>query len=573
MTVSSVLRGYQRPYLSIWLHSIFITILALVPFIYLLQVHERVYSSRSWETLFFLTLIVALALLTWGVLTHFRNEALRAIGFQIDAALRTKVFDAVHRSGEQDAFRAYQDIANLRSGITGPLVAHVFDASLTPIFIVVLFLLHPVFGWVALGYVAVLASLSQGSRRIWRDMRQSTKDPEDRAFGFGLASAAKQEVVRAMRLLPGVRRHWSGLQAEATRTQMAGQSSAGLVDAIIATLERGQLVLVIGVSALLYLGNEITAATGFAAFMIMRRGVGPILAVAKNWPVLQETRDAMARIDALLDRHSPPPKAPLPALVGQITCAHAGHVTRQGQTILSGVHFALPAGVILGVIGPSGAGKSTLLRMLCGAIPTNAGALTIDDFPIEQWPEDQIGPALGYLPQSVDLLPGSIHDNVARFEGASEAVTEMVVDALGLAGALPIVQAQDRGLEFPLGPEGSPLSGGQRQRIGLARAFYGRPKLLLLDEPSASLDAASETALCDSLVALKEAGSTVIFTTHKAGMLEICDYVLVIMNGYMHSFSTRDDMRNRFRLSGNAMMSLADQGSEQMRGPARKLGA
>lgn len=556
MTVSSVIRKYRRHYLLIWLHSIFIALLALVPFLYLLQVHERVYTSRSWETLWFITGAVVFCLIVWGILTFQRGEALSAIGHRMDDELRTEVFDAVHRSGEQDAFRAYGDIATFRRGATGTFVSSLFDASLTPVFIGVLFLLHHVFGWVALAYIVVVTLLSYRSRKIWQRTRKEAKPLEDRAFAFGLSTAAKGETIRAMYLLPGVRRLWAGLQNQASEVYIEGQRQAGSIDAALATLRHAQLVIVLGVGAVLYLQDEITTATAFAAFIIMMRGVSPILTIASNWPVLQETQDAMSRLNELLEKYAPETKTSLPDLQGQVTCEHVGSVTPGGKKILNGIHFTIPKSSILGVIGPSGAGKSTFLKLLAGGQKPSLGSVKIDRFPISQWPPEQLGPSIGYLPQSVDLLPGTIWDNVSRFDIRNEETNAKVLEALRMAGALEMVQQKDVGLDFELAMDGAPLSGGQRQRLGLARAFYGSPKLVIMDEPNSALDADGERVLAYSITELKRAGGTVVFSTHKADLLEICDYILVIMDGYQHSFSTRNDILNRFKVGGNKTVSI-----------------
>lgn len=565
MTVFSLLRKYGAAYRTIWVHSIFIAVLALMPFLYLMQVHERVHMSRSWDTLWFLTAIFGLALSVLGILSYYRAEALRAIGYLIDEDLRTQVFDAVHRSGANDAFRGYTDIAAFRNGTTGSFASNLFDATFAPLFIAVLFVLHPAFGWMGVGLILVVAGLSYQSRKIWQAVKAVSKPLEDRAFAFGLATASKHEIVRVLDLLPGVRRVWAGIQDEVAAVQLDGQGRAAVYDAILLTLERSKIVIVIGLGAVLYLLEEITAATGFAAFIVMLRGLGPVIAVARNWTVLQEVQDAATRIVTLLDKYPFVERATLPPLVGAIACEHVGLAAPNGQPILTGIKFILPAGSILGVIGPSGAGKSSLLRLLVGGQAPSQGAVKIDGFPVEQWPQDQLGPALGYLPQGVDLLPGTILQNVSRFQPKSEATNAQAIEALRMAGALDMVQTRGRGLDFQLGPEGAPLSGGQKQRIGLARALYGQPKLVVLDEPNAALDAESEHALSQSLIDIRARGGTVVFSTHKAGLLSVCDYILVVLDGYMHSFATRDEMFAQLQLSGNKILQLPNAQNDDRR--------
>ena len=555
MTVSSVIQNARGGYVRIWLHSVFITLLALTPFIYMMQVTERVYTSHSWETLGFISALIAFLLVVWGMLDHYRTNALQAIGYRIDHELREGVFDAVHRGDRPEAFRAYGDIGTLREGLTGTLIKSMMDASLSPVFIAVLFILHPVFGLVALAYIAVLALLSARARSIWKSVRAESRGHEDQAFSFGLSTATRRETIRAMNILPGVRREWADLEDRASDIVLRGHGRAGILDSAISVLQQAQLVILVGTGATLYLLEQVSATAGMAAFIVMMRGVGPVVSVARNWSVLYELRAAAERLDVVLADAPAEPLTALPAMQGHVSCENVVFMGADGKAVLSGIRFEVPAGSIVGVVGPSGAGKSTLMRLLSGAARPSSGTVKIDGFPLETWPAYQHGPATGYLPQGMDLLPGTIWQNVTRFAAYDPAETDAVTDALRMAGALDIVQGRGRGLDFRLQDGGAPLSGGQRQRIALARAFFRMPKVLVLDEPNSALDAEGEKNLVYSLTELKRAGSTVFFSTHKANLLGICDYILVIMDGYMHSFSTRDDMLGRLTTAGNPLLS------------------
>ncbi len=559
MKVSDVFATVRSAYAKIWVHSVFIALLGLVPFIYMMQVSERVYTSRSWETLWFITGLILFLMLVWAVLGYFRSSALRALGYQIDESLRGRVYDAVHRTGSPDAFRAYGDISTLRNGLTGPIVESFFDASLSPVFVAVLFLLHPAFGWFAVAYIGTVGVLTWRSKKAAQDSQAAARQEEDRAFGFGMATAAKADVIRAMEILPGVRREWQAMQSRVSDTALDGQRRSGRYEIILDILSQGMIVFVTFLAAILYLSNAITAGVGFAAFLVMMRGVQPVLAVARNWSMIGEVRDATARLSKVIDDAPPLPETPLPDMQGYVDCDSLGVTGRDGKPVLQGIRFALPAGTILGVIGPSGAGKSTLLRVLAGAARPSSGSLRIDGFPVETWPPEQRGRDVGYLPQTIGLFPGTIWQNVARFAPFDAALNDDVVAALRTAGAMDIVQSRNRGLDFRLGDEGAPLSGGQRQRVALARAFFRTPKLLVLDEPNSALDAEGEKNLAYAMTEMKRAGSTVIFSTHKQNMLQICDYILVLMDGYMHSFSTREDILQRLTTAGNPLLGAPPQ--------------
>jgi PrtD family type I secretion system ABC transporter len=554
MKVYSVIQKSRGSYVRIWLISIFGSLLALSPFLYMMQITERVYASRSWETLGFITLLIVLLMVFWAVLDHFRASALFAVGHKIDHELREGVFDAVHRGNKPEAFRAYGDIATVRQGLTGQLIEAAMDASLSPIFIAVLFLLHPVFGLVAIGYILLLAGLSSGSKTIWKKVRAESQEYEDKAFSFGIATAMRRETIRAMNILPGVRREWSALENQAAGVLLRGQTAASSIEAIISVLQQGQMVIMLAVGAVLYLMDAASLNAGTAAFLVMMRGVNPVVSVARNWSLINDVRSAMQRLDTVLADVPSDATTRLPDMQGHVSCDNLSVVGSDGKPVLSGIRFDVAAGSVVGIIGPSGAGKSTLLRMLSGAGRPSSGSVKVDGFPMAQWPEAQRGPAVGYLPQTVDLLPGTIMQNITRFGPATEGQATATTEALRLAGALDIVQARGRGLDFRLQEDGAPLSGGQRQRIGLARAFYGQPKLLVLDEPNSALDAAGEKTLLDSIVVARQRGATVFFSTHKLNLLEVCDYILVIMDGYMHSFSTREDMLRRLTSAGNAIL-------------------
>lgn len=555
MRVASVVHDVRARYMAIWLQSVFGSLLSLTPVIFMMQIMERVYASRSWETLGFLSLMAAFLMIVWGMLDHYRSTALFALGYRIDHELRQGVYDAVHMAESSAAVSAFGDIATVRQGLTGPLVESAMDASLSPIFIAVLFILDVYFGLFAIAYLIVLTALSLWSRRIWQDVRASARDQEERAFAFGMSTASRRDTIRAMNILPGVRREWAGMQDKASQAMLSGLSRASRIDSAISVLQMGQMVMLVGIGAVLYLNDAGSMNSGMAAFIVMMRGVGPIVALARNLWTVSEIRAAWARLDTLLVETPGLASTPLPAMQGQVTCENLSFVSPDGTTVLAGVRFSVPPGSVVGVIGPSGAGKSTLLRLLAGAVQPGAGSLKIDGFPIEQWPPAQRGPFVGYLPQTIDLLPGTIWQNVSRFETGQRDLTRQIADALELAGALDVVQAKGRGLDFRLGEDGAPLSGGQKQRIGLARAFLGAPKLLVLDEPNSALDAAGEAQLLKAMADLRNRGSTIFFSTHKIGLLWVCDYIVVIMDGYMHSFSTRDDILDRLGSAGNPLLA------------------
>lgn len=549
-SVLDILRHYRSAYMRVFFHSVFIALLALSPFLYLMQVHERVYLSRSWETLGFITLIIAIMMAAWGILSWARQSALNAVGLEIDTRLRELVFIAIHSHPGANATQYLTDVGRFREGLTGTFIASAFDSILSPLFIAVLFLLHPAFGWTCLVFLAIVGGLSYLNSRIWRQVRDEEDRARARGFNFGLSTSRSADTIVSMNMLGGITRKWMALTRTAPGDAMPARENATRMDAVLSLLRRSELVIIIGVGAVLYLANEISAGIAFAAFIVMMRGVNPVLNVVQNWKVVGETIKAYDNLDTLIRTTQPPRRSHLPALNGRVTCAGLTWYGGRKDPILRGISFDLAAGASLGIIGPNGAGKSSLLALLAGRHVPYAGEIRIDGYPRDQWPIDQIGAASGYLPQSVDLFPGTIWENVARFNTYDDDSNAKVLEAIELAAASDIIKALPDGLNTALGHDGTPLSGGQKQKIGLARALWGNPKLLILDEPNAALDAAGERQLLETLRLLRRRGTTLILTTHKPGLLDMCDQLLILKDGIVQALGARDDILDRIASAG-----------------------
>ncbi|OYW31649.1 MAG: type I secretion system permease/ATPase, partial [Azorhizobium sp. 12-66-6] len=293
--------------------------------------------------------------------------------------------------------------------------------------------------------------------------------------------------------------------------------------------------LILGLGAYLAINREISPGMMIAASIIVGRCIQPIEMAIGNWKGIVATRSAFRRVQELL-RMSPPPatRMRLPDPTGALQVENlVAHAPGRDVPVLRGVSFAVPAGAVLGVIGPSAAGKSSLARVLVGVWPASAGAVRLDGSDLSHWDPEQLGRCLGYLPQDVELFAGSIADNIARFTARDEA---QVVQAAQMAGVHEMIQRLPRGYNTEIGESGASLSGGQRQRLALARAIYGSPALVVLDEPNASLDAAGEQALMVAVQALRKAGRTVVLVTHKTNSLGLCDYILLLNEGVVHGF-------------------------------------
>lgn len=339
LTVKQALRRFAPKYLMIWGHSVFITLLAFTPFLYLRQVMGRVYDSRSWETLIFLTAIVVFAVVVMRILHYFRAIALAGIGEQINEQLRSRIFTVVHERGEKDSFRYFGDVSALRNGLTGSFIASAMDASLSPLFIGVMYLLHPVLGLAAIGFVGVIGLISILKAQKIKRIKADVKPLEDQAFAFGLATSSKHSAIRSMNLLPGIRRKWLDLQAEASQVSVGGQGAVAIYDGFLGFLRASEIVLIVGLSAVLYLLDEITADVGFAAFIIMMRGVTPILAIAQNWGVIEETRSAYTRLETLLSEADTRQRIAPNELEGELSCETLGFWRKTGARSCKALAF------------------------------------------------------------------------------------------------------------------------------------------------------------------------------------------------------------------------------------------
>ncbi|MEM7730939.1 MAG: type I secretion system permease/ATPase [Pseudomonadota bacterium] len=546
--------------------SFFAAILRLVPPLYLMQVHERVFNSRNVDTLIFLTIIAVFLVLVSIALRSLRDKACQRMALRLDEKLRGPVFDAVHRTGRKggDAPRYLADLDSLRSAVGGPFIGAFFDTLLSPIFLFVLFLIHPVFGLMGIGIMIATGLLALINQRLARAGTERSQRAHANAWEFATATVRNSDAVRAMGMLPGLGDRWETLHRTAVAWQADAQRQSAPVMAVLRFIQSMKMIGVVGVGAFLYIDDQVTAGGTFAAMIIMLRGLGPIDSVVANWRSIVLGRLAAKRLDDLLqDARSRGERVQLPVPKGLLTAERLTILSpTDKKPVVREVSFGLGPGRVLAIIGSSGAGKSSLLRGLAGVWPAASGSVAVDGHNLSHWDPDQLGRFLGYMPQDIEMLPGTVAENIARFYPDRTRDERLILEAAQTAEVMDLIQSLPEGFNTRLGASGQGLSGGQRQRLGLARALFGKPPIVLLDEPNASLDAKGEEALFRTIERLKERQTTVVIVTHKLNMLPICDDVLVMHAGALHAYGQRDDIVRRLpQAQGRAVPLKVIEGS------------
>ncbi len=527
--------------------SFFLNLLMLVVPLYMLQVFDRVLSSRSEATLVMLTIIAGFMLLMLAVLEIVRARVMVRTGVKFEGLLKDRVFTAVfERSlGAPGATRmqALQDLDTLRQFLTGAGLFALLDAPWAPIFILVIFLLHPWLGAAALVGALVLLALAVLNEILTSQPLRIASERAVKANNLGEASLDHAETLKAMGMIGGICRRWYAHRLATVAHQARASDRAGLVLAGTKFFRLYLQVLILGTGAYLVLQQQITPGAMIAAAILLGRALAPVELAVGNWRSFVGARTAFARLKALLAAvPAPGEKMRLPNPEGQVDVEQVIAVAPGGDPtspILKGVSFQLAPGEALGVIGPTAAGKSTLARLLVGVWPTLRGTVRLDGVDVYAWSRSDLGRHIGYQPQDVALFDGTVAENIARF-GAVDS--EAVVKAAQLARVHDLILRLPEGYDTRVGADGHVLSGGQCQRIGLARALYGDPVLIVLDEPNANLDQPGEQALLETIAELKAAGRTLVIIAHRPSILASVDSILYLRDGMVETLAPRDQV-------------------------------
>ncbi|ALN74891.1 MULTISPECIES: type I secretion system permease/ATPase [unclassified Aureimonas] len=549
-----ILREFSYGYLVLLAFGFFFPFLFMGMSFIPMSIMERVGSSRNASTLVTLILLAVVVTVTYTLLEVVRSQVLERMGTVIDQKLTRICFDAFNRErrlGTGSPAQALADLQTTRRFLCGPSLSALIDAFWSPLFVIVMFSMSAAFGFLTLGLLGFSAFVSVSTHYLVAGHLKAAQRLDNEANEFGLAVSRNAETVRVMGMLPTVTNRWYDLHSEGVGWRAAAQSRASRLGLVPRIVQNGQMIIVYGVGGFLFLANQIHIGILFVVLMMMMRAQGPLQYIINNWSSIQSFWLAAKRLDSLLrtvgaERQHvqlPPPSGPL--TVSRIV----GGPPSTDKPIINDVSFTLHPGRILGVVGPSGAGKSCLGRMLVGIWKVRRGTVVFGEQDLQHWNEDDLGRHIGYIPQDVEFLPGTIAENIARFDPAS--TSEKILDAVELAGIHDIIRGLPDGYSTRLGAGGHTLSGGQRQRVALARAVYGRPRLLVLDEPNSNLDAPAEQVLGRTMQAMRDDGAAVIVVSHRVSLLAFCDDLLVLNEGTVQAMGGREQIFSRLpRLRG-----------------------
>ena len=573
--IELALVSFKSTFFTIGAFSAISNLLMLVPSIYMLQVYDRVLASRNEVTLLMLTVMMLGAYLLMSALELIRSFVLVRVGAQFDMRLNKRVYSAAFEQNLKkaggNAGQALADLTNVRQFLTGNALFAFFDAPWFPVYLIVIFFFEPALGLFALGGTAILVVLAYINEKV-------TKQPLAEANAMAIASTTlatnnlrNAEVIESMGMLPNLLTRWYKLHGKFLHLQAEASEKAGLVGAVTKFVQVSLQSLVLGYGALLAIEGKITPGMMIAASILVGRALAPVQQVIGVWKSYSTTRSAYERLVALLAAN--PERSAgmeLPKPLGAITIEGVSAAPPGSQVaVIKGLNIGIAPGDVVGVIGPSGSGKSTLARLLVGVWPAFSGKVRLDGADIFTWNKGELGPHIGYLPQDIELFAGSVSDNIARF---GDIDPDKVVEAARRAGVHDLILHLPQGYDTMLGDGGAGLSGGQRQRLGLARAMYGDPSVIVLDEPNSNLDDVGELALVQAVSDLRQRGKTIVLITHRTSAIGVTNKLLLLRDGVAEMFGPTQQVLAALA-EANQKQAQAQQATQQAQQQAQRAPA
>lgn len=538
----------QKPLLyRTLLFSFFVNLLVMAPTVYMLEVYDRVVNSGSGMTLAMLTLLVMFAYAVMEVLEWVRTGVLHDAALRFDARVSQRVFNTVFearlRSIPAGSTPVLGDLRTVREFVFSPALLALIDVPFALLYILIIFAINPVMGWVSVVSACLLATLAWLTERDTQPALAAAGRAASAAQAYARNSLRNAQVIEAMGMHAGIHRRWLERQNEFLTLQAGASDRAGTYSSISRFTQLAQASLMLGLGAWLTIRGVFpgSGALIVVASTLGGRALAPIVQLIATWRQVVAARAAYARLDSLFESvQLRAPGMPLPAPRGLLSVEGVtASAPGSSVAILRGVTFSVAPGKLMAVIGPAAAGKSTLARLLVGIWPAASGKIRLDGVDIFPWNKAELGPNVGYLPQDVELFEGTFAENIARFNEVDMAAVEAAARAVGVH---QLIAALPQGYHSQIGDDGCFLSGGQRQRIGLARAIYGNPRFIVLDEPNSSLDAEGEQALLQTMLSLKTQGTTIVVITHRTSILAAVDLMLVLHDGVVKACGSRDDV-------------------------------
>lgn len=544
----------KRTFIFVMVFSCIMNALMMTVPLYMLQVYDRVFASSSLDTLFYLTLIAIAALVILSVFEKIRSLILVATSNWLDNQLSP---EALKRSGDElisgnvYPHQVLRDITQVRQFLCGQGMMALMDAPWAPIYLIVIYMLHPVLGFISTIGAIVLFLLAVFNEIATRQPLQKANELSQQSQFQINMTLRNAETIQAMGMMPRLIDKWFSQNADALNYQSIASARSSTIISVTKFLRLAIQVIMLGAGAYLVIHNHVTGGIMIAATIILSRALAPVEQAIGTWTQLTQSRSAYERLKEYFKQSQNREQSlslPRPAgylHVQQLTYSIPG----ANNYLLQKIDFKLQPGEILVILGPSASGKTSLSRLIVGALKPTEGSVRLDGADVFTWQREDFGQHIGYLPQSIELFPGTVKENIARMQNGSD---EEIIKAAQKAFVHQMILKFPQGYETELKDAGARLSGGQRQRLALARALYGNPSLLVLDEPNASLDVEGEENLIKTLLAEKEAKKTIILISHKPSVLQIADKVLILKEGKIELFGTREEVVQRIRSAQKA---------------------
>ena len=543
--ITEALVKFKKVFYTIAAFTACVNILMLVPSIYMLEVYDRVLASRNETTLYMLSVMVLGLFALISVLEYIRSMVVIRIGAKMDSFLNNRVYTAAFeqnlRSTGVNAGQALNDLTTIRQFVTGNGMFAFFDAPWFPIYLLVIFVFNMWMGLFALVSVILLVALAWLNEVVSRKPLAEANTTAIRSSNLATNNLRNAEVIEAMGMLPNMRKRWYAEHVKFLKLQAEASQKASRIGSITKFVQIAVQSLILGVGALLVIMGDVTSGMMIAGSILLGRALSPVQQIIGVWRQWSGVVSAYRRLEKLLADNPP-------RIAGMELPKPEGHLSVEGVTaappmvpvaVLKSVSFAINAGDCLGVIGPSGSGKSTLARLLVGVWRAAVGKVRLDGADVYLWNKDELGPHMGYLPQDIELFAGTISENIARF---GEVDSFQVVIAAKLAGVHDLILRLPEGYDTPIGDGGLGLSGGEKQRLGLARALYGDPSIIVLDEPNSNLDDIGEIALTQAIIRLRQLRKTVILISHRPSIIRETNKLLVLRDGMVSAFGPTDQV-------------------------------
>ena len=542
----------RQYFVYIALFSVTINLLMLAPPLFMLQIFDRVMSSRSVETLFMLFLLVVFAISMQHFLDYIRARLLIRASLSIQNILQQPVLDCmlqIMKHPTMNSRRAMEDLQIVQSFLTGHGIRAFLEVPWIPIFVGLIFLFHPYLGWLTIVGSCVLVGLAYWEEKATADQVRQSGEAAIRSQDYLNSALRNLDAIAALGMKKDLIRRWDALQqAFLSKSEQSAAISIKIADISKWFRVAMQSMMMAAAAYLAVTDQSVSSGIMMAATILLGRAMGPIDGIIGSWKSFVKARESYNKLDAMLADVIPDEaRTKLPPPIGELEVSHLSFGFNKDRLVLSGINFKLSPGESLGIVGNNGAGKSSLSRLLVGLFKPDRGVVTLDRADVHQWLQHDLGSYIGYLPQSIELFTGTVAENIARMGDAAEN-SENIIGAAKSAGAHEMILQLPNGYDTRIGEGEHVLSAGQRQMIGLARALFGNPKFIVLDEPNATLDGQSEVAFMKLIKTLKNSRVTLVVITHKPGILRDFDKVLVLDQGRQVMFGEKDEVMKNFQM-------------------------